>query len=181
VGFYLGDYILKLHFGFEDYSYETRYEASSPLVHSVKSKRPKVLSRPQQAYGQGKTTAEVAAELEAKYKIVETFWELEEDNFVEMIEDAFVEDIENVMQMSEVKKATGVSVKETDKIEAKFKQNLSSRRYDGMISGVPTLAAQKGVSHLRQHPYAKRGSRPSFIDTGMYQRSFRAWIEDVED
>jgi hypothetical protein len=74
-----------------------------------------------------------------------------------------------------------VSVKETDKIEAKFRQNLSSRKYDGVIPGVPTTAAQRGISHLQQRPYAKRSSRPSFVDTGMYQRSFRAWVEDVED
>jgi hypothetical protein len=139
------------------------------------------MTRSQQVYGEGKTTVEVANELESKYHIVETFWEMEEDNFVELLEDSFAEDIEEVMQMGQVPKAGGISDKETDKIETKFRQSLTSQRFDGVISGVPTLAAQRGVSHLMQHPYARRGPRPSFIDTGMYMRSFRAWVEDVED
>lgn len=172
---------MKLHLGFEDYSYEARFTEASPLTRTVKARRPRQPTRTHQAYGEGKTTEQVAKELEDKYKIVETFWQLEEDNFVELLEEAFAEDIEDVMQMSEVKKAKGISDKETDKIEARFRQNLSSRRYDGMLPGVPTTAAQRGVSHLKQRPYAKRGPRPSFVDTGMYQRSFRAWVEDVED
>jgi hypothetical protein len=139
------------------------------------------MSRAQQAYGQGKTTSEVAADLEARYKIVETFWEMEEDNFVEVIEEAFADDIEDVMQMGQVPKTGGISDRETDKIEKKFMQNLQSHKYDGVISGVPTTAAQRGVSHLYQKPYAKRAPRPSFIDTGMYQRSFRAWVEELDE
>lgn len=139
------------------------------------------MSRAQQAYGEGKTTTDVAADLEARYKIVETFWEMEEDNFVEVIEEAFADDIENVMQMGQVPKTGGISDKETDKIEKKFMQNLQSRKYDGVLPGVPTTAAQRGVSHLHRHPYAKRAPRPSFIDTGMYQRSFRAWVEELDE
>ncbi len=171
---------MKLQLGFEDHAYEVRYDKASPLTQSTKSKKPRVLTRSQEGYGQGKTTLEVAADLEAKYKIVETFWEMEEDDFVEMLEDAFADTIEEVMTVEKVSKK-GVSIKETDKIEAKFRQNLANRRYDGVISGVPTTASQRGVSHLRQHPYAKRAPRPSFIDTGMYQRSFRVWVEDIDD
>lgn len=181
MGLNLGYYILKLHLGFEDHAYDVRYEELSPLARSTKSNRPKVMSRAQQAYGQGKTTREVAAELETKYKIVETFWELEEDNFIEVLEDAFAEDLEEVMQMSTTVKGP-VLTKETEKIEAKFRRNLSNRRYDGIIPGFPTTAAQKGVSHLRKHPYAKSNpSRPSAIDTGMYMRSFRAWVEETDE
>jgi hypothetical protein len=172
---------MKLHLGFEDYAYHARYGLSSPLTQAVKRRAPKVMTRSQQVYGEGKTTVEVANELESKYHIVETFWEIEQDKFVEVLEDAFAEDIEEVMQMDRIPKAGGISDKETDKIEAKFRSSLSNQRFDGVISGVPTLAAQRGVSHLRQHPYARRGPRPSFIDTGMYMRSFRAWVEDVED
>jgi hypothetical protein len=172
---------LKLHFGFEDHPYHARYGPSSPLTQAVKRRTPKVMTRPQQAYGEGKTTVEVANELESRYHIVETFWEMEEDKFIEVLEDAFADDIEEVMQMGQIPKTGGISDKETDKIEARFRNYLTNKRFDGVIAGVPTLAAQRGVSHLKQHPYAKRGPRPSFIDTGMYMRSFRAWVEDVED
>jgi hypothetical protein len=181
VGFNLGDYILKLVLGFEDHPYPTRYDASSPLAKTVKRRRPKVMSPAQEAYGQGKTTKEVAADLEARYSIVETFWEMEEDTFIEVLEDAFADNIEEVMQMGQIPKTGGISDKETDKIEKKFMQSLQSRRFDGVIPGVPTTAAQRGVSHLYKQPYARRAPRPSFINTGMYQRSFRVWVEDLDE
>jgi hypothetical protein len=135
------------------------------------------MSKPQEAYGQGKTTREVAAELETKYKIVETFYEMEEDYIVSLIEDSIGADLEKVALMNKPSKK-GFSDADTDKIEKRFRQSLSSQAYDGMIPGVPTLASIRGVSHLRKHPYAQRGSRPSFIDTGLYSRSFRAWVEE---
>jgi hypothetical protein len=154
---------MKLHLGFEDRPYVSRP--------SKGGKTP---------YGQGKTTQEVAKELEDRYKIVEAFWEMEQDIFTESLEDAFAEDLEEIMTMKTPSRK-GFSFKGTDVIEARFRRNLTSRRYDGVIPGVPTLAAQRGVSHLEQKPYAKRGSRPSFIDTGRYRQSFRAWVEDWED
>jgi hypothetical protein len=62
-------------------------------------------------------------------------------------------------------------------IARRFKDMLSQRAYDGKIMGVPTKAAQAGVSHRFKKPYAKRASRPSFIDTGQYQASFVSWME----
>jgi hypothetical protein len=48
--------------------------------------------------------------------------------------------------------------------------------------GIKTLAARRGVSHLLPHPYSKNNPpRPSFIDTGLYRKSFRAWVEDIEE
>ena len=71
-----------------------------------------------------------------------------------------------------------MSFEETDKIEEKFRRALASRAFDGLIAGVPTTAAQRGVSHKRRHPYAKRGPRPSFIDTDTYRQSFTVWMEE---
>jgi hypothetical protein len=172
---------MKLHLGFEDHAYETRYEESSPLTKTAKSRRSKTMSPAQKAYGQGKTTREVAEELETQYGIVEKFYELEADNIVEMLEETLGESIERIMTMEQPPKTGGIPVKETDKIEAKFRARL---KREELHSGgtVPTLAAIRGVSHLRKHPYAKSNPRrPSFIDTGMYQRSFRAWVEETDE
>jgi hypothetical protein len=167
---------MKLMLGFESFPYPARYSAGSPLTASVKKRKPKILSRAQQSYGQGKTTSDIANELETKYGIVEAFYELEEDNIIEMLEDAFGEDIEEVMTMEEPK--TGIATEETDKIEKRFRTRLNREELHTR-GNVPTLAAQRGISHLRQHPYAKGAtSRPSFVDTGLYQRSFRAWVEN---
>ena len=61
-------------------------------------------------------------------------------------------------------------------IENRFKQFLSLREVEKLgIPGVPTKAALAGVSH--RFKGKKGGRRPSFIDTGLYQASFKAWID----
>ena len=177
MGLHLGYHVLKLHLGFEEHAYEARYSESSPLTASAKKRAPKRPSRAQLAYGQGKTTTDVQKELEDRYKIVETFFEMNEDYIVGLVEDMLSEDIETVMS-SEEPSTEGLSFKETDKIETRFRRALSSEEFNGVIPGVPTRTARQGVSHLRRHPYAARSARPSFIDTGLYQRSFRAWVEE---
>ena len=63
-------------------------------------------------------------------------------------------------------------------IETRFRHFLSQKEMDSLgVPGVPTKAALAGVSHRFKHPYAKRAPRPSFIDTGLYEASFRAWVE----
>lgn len=172
----LGDYILKLNFGFENVPYVERYSPSSPLTARAKRK-PKTMTRAQESYGQGKTTVQVAKDLEQRYHIVETFYAIEEKSITKMLEEAFAEELEDVKIMARPS-AKSISDAVTDKIEAKFRRSLTSRAYDGVIPGVPTLASLRGVSHLRQHPYAARAPRPSFIDTGLYQRTFRAWVTE---
>jgi len=172
---------MKIHLGFVNFPYQGRYGAESPLTATVKKKRQRTLSKAQTGYGEGRTTAEVAEELEKRYNIVETFFDLEKDKILEMIEEAFAEDAEIVM-MGQPPRTGGLSDKATDKIEQSFRRNLAAQKYDGLIRGVPTLASLRGVSHLKLHPFAKRNSsRPSFIDTGMYQRSFTVWAEADED
>jgi len=168
---------LKLHLGFEDMPYEARYETESPLAPSVKKRRPKVMSAAQQAYGQGKTTHQVSEELETRYGILEYFFRANEDFIVGIIEEAMYEDIETIMGQK-VPPTGGISVEETDKIEARFRRALSNKEFDNRLRGVPTKTAQAGVSHLYKHPYVKRPPRPSFIDTGLYQKTFRAWVEE---
>lgn len=163
---------MKLVFGFE----ANPYTGHSSSVRKAIGKAP---TRSQRIYGQGKTARDVAKELEEKYEIVATFFELEEEFIVELIEEAFAEDIEEVLQAKRVS-PKGLSDRATDKIQARFIQNLKTRRYDGVIRGVPTLSSLRGVSHLLAQPFAQRGSRPSFVDTGNYAQSFRAWVEDVE-
>jgi hypothetical protein len=164
---------MKLVFGFENTPYSARYSRASPLPAYVKKRRPRALSPTQQAYGQGKTVGQVAEELEKKYGITEKFYELEENYIVDNFEESFA----NTTAIGIMGGSWDVAW-DPIKLEGRFRRSLSSRRFDGLIPGVPTKAAQRGVSHLRQNPYAARGSRPSFIDTSLYQRSFKAWLEN---
>jgi hypothetical protein len=165
---------LKLMFGFEANPYRRQ---GSPTYKAMGGRS---ATRSQRQYGVGMTAKDVAKELEDKYAIVETFYNMEEDHIVDLIEDAFLEDLEEVMQADKVSRK-GISDEATNQIQERFKQNLLLKKYDGVLGGVPTLAAQRGVSHLQAHPFTRRAPRPSFVDTGNYMNSFRVWVEDLEE
>jgi hypothetical protein len=131
------------------------------------------VSPAQLSYGHGKTTGQVATELESKYHIVETFYGFEENNIIDDYEKAFQSGLELGMDGGSWDVVWDPSVK----YEGRFKRSLSGRKYDGVIRGVPTQASLRGVSHLYRNPFAQRAPRPSFIDTSLYQRSFKAWME----
>lgn len=142
-----------------------------PYVGQLAATRKRVLTHAQRVYGRGKTTGQVMDELESKYHLIGTFLDVENDLISSIVEKAMAvavdEDAEPTIPQNDL-----------NRIEARFRQNLTKRRYDGLIQGVPTLAALRGISHKYMNPYAARGSRPSFIDTSLYRNSFRAWVED---
>jgi len=163
---------MKLQLGFENTPYSARYSQQSPLTATQKRRQPQQMSKPQQDYGKSKTVGQVAEELEKKYHIVETFFNLEEDFIVDNFEGAYA----NAMVQG-IGGGSWDPAWDPSKLDNRFRRSLSSKRFDGLIRGVPTKAAQKGVSHLRMDPYGSRAPRPSFIDTSLYQRSFKAWTE----
>lgn len=123
-----------------------------------------------------KTTGEVAEILEAEYGIMEFFW----NRYGPKIIESFEEDMERQLE------AQAVGLPSPDNIfgralqtaESLFRDMIDRRELDGAVSGVATGAARKGVNHRLSHPYAKGNpERPSFKDTGLYQASFRAWVE----
>ena len=122
------------------------------------------------------TTGDVAEILEAKYHIVETFFETHENEIVGMLEQSVEDALQNIV-LGAPAGASFSAQAETD-IGALFKTWLSARGMDDTATpGVPTEAARRGVSHRFLHPYAKRPSRPSFIDTGLYEANFIAYSD----
>jgi hypothetical protein len=108
VGFNLGYYVLKLQLGFDNLPYTTRSSRTrTALGRGV---------RIHKGYGEGKTTADVAKELEEKYQVVEKFWEPASDRIIDMLEEAFADDIEDVMTMQKPSKK-GFSDEFTDRFQ----------------------------------------------------------------
>jgi hypothetical protein len=166
---------MNLRFGFVDVPYSARYSKRSP-VKALRGKKPKPMSPMQQAYGQGETTVSVANDLEKRYHILDKFQEMYEDQITDIVIDSYADGIEAMFNGQKPGLVDSVNKKAGD-IEKMFRDSLTNKEYDGKLSNVPTVAAQRGVSHLFAHPYARRAPRPSFIDTGMYQASFTAWAE----
>jgi hypothetical protein len=125
------------------------------------------------------TTFDVAQILEAKYGIMQVFWDrVAGPGAADALAESAAGALENLLAGAPAS-AVALTSDFTAGLETKFKDFLATRQVEGMgIQGVPTLAAIKGVNHRLRHPYAKANPRrPSFIDTGTYQANFRAWVD----
>lgn len=123
------------------------------------------------------TTGDVAGWLENKYGVMQSFYDTKKDQVAAAIENGLQGALENMM-MGRSSFAVDPFGAATSTIEDSFKQFLATKEIEGLgIAGVPTQAALRGVSHRMKRPYARRAPRPSFIDTGLYQSSFKAWVD----
>lgn len=125
-------------------------------------------------YSNGKTTTgDVAEILENKYGVMGYFWELNKFKIVNAVEGALEGALETILMGGQV--TADPFLAGTSDIEAQFQHFLDSKQMDGKVGGVPTAASLKGVSHRFKR---KRGPpRPSFIDTALYEHSFKCWVE----
>lgn len=155
---------MKLHLGVLDLPY-----ADAASYKKVKRRKP-------QSSEGSKTTGEVATILEEKYKVMETFWDANKIKIAKSLENSFKDALEAIIMGAPLGLDPAGAV--TSEIEELFRETLTLKKLDGKIPGVPTKAAQKGVSHRFKHPYKKRPPRPSFIDTGLYEGSMRAWVDE---
>jgi hypothetical protein len=122
----------------------------------------------------GLTTADVAEFLESKYGLMEAFYRVHGD----IVMGAMAKSLEGSMESLLMGKRVNPWGYATQVIQREFREFISSREAERVgIPGTPTKAALRGVNHRLKHPYASRNARrPSFIDTGLYQASMRAWV-----
>lgn len=136
-----------------------------------------------------KTTGEVAQILENKYHVMETFYVVREDK----IADYLAGSLSNAI-------ADAVSGRRSNQspfddgmrdIEAEFRDFLDANEMSRLVAGLSegesaafdwsktfSSAANAGVrSRFKNRQNNNGGPRPVFVDTGLYQESFRAWVE----
>lgn len=166
-----------LHLGVIDVPYVEREPPArrkARLAKNAKRPLPSKLRHPDAAF---KTTGDVATILESKYGVMEAFFDNHEVEIVGDLTESLAGALEDVVSGAPVADRDPFA-EGTSKIEEKFKAFLSSREAERVgIDGTPTRAARRGVNHRFKHPYAKSNPRrPSFIDTGLYQASMKAWV-----
>ena len=123
------------------------------------------------------TTGDVAGWLESKYGVMGKFYERHEQDVANDLAES-VKNAAEAMMMGAPATLDPFGAA-TSQIETRFKQFLSNKEMDALgVPGVPTAASLKGVSHRFKRPYVRRGPRPSFVDTGTYQSSFKAWLSN---
>lgn len=118
------------------------------------------------------TTGDVATWLEKRYAIMEVFSRVHQKDIAQAVENSLGGAIDSLV-MGRAIDPWGAA---TQKIQSEFKDFIASQEAERVgIPGTPTLAALMGINHRKKHPHTGI-RRPSFLDTGMYMNSFRAWM-----
>lgn len=155
-----------LHLGVIEFPYVQR----PPVAPKRPSKKPR---KARGSAARTETTGDVATFLENRYHIMEIFYE----EHAQGVADALAESLAGTL----VNLHMGAPIPEDpylggqSKIDVLFKQWLSSGAIEQIgIPGVPTKAALEGISHRFKSGIG--GRRVSFVDTGLYETSFWAWV-----
>ena len=167
--------MLRLHLGVTELPYSGKV-AATPADHFAALKRGKPLSK--SAARASLTTGDVAEILEARYDVLRVFFDSHADKIAAAYASAMRGSLENALLGAPAQSNEALLAPAMSEIETMFKRFLSGGMIEYLgVPGTPTAAALHGVSHRFKHPYAKRARRPSFIDTGLYESSFKAWVE----
>jgi hypothetical protein len=167
----VGDDVI-LHLGVVDQLYTGKQPASTAEVFAALQAGKGV---PKKSVVHGAvSTGDVAEFLENKYHVMETFFEAHADEIAEAVIGSYAGAAESILQGAP--STLDPFVGAAGDIKAMFNRFLDSGEMERMgIPGVPTKAAQEGVS---QRFKTRHGPpRPSFIDTGLYESSFVAWVD----
>lgn len=161
---------MKLHLGVIDLPY-----MQPPTVKKVAKAKRGRKNRPTTSQPGTQSTGDVAQWLENKYDVMQGFFDLHEKEIVHSLENSIAGALESlVMGAPPSLDPFGTAMGEIEKT-FKFKYIENEEITSTGASGVPTQAALDGVNHRLKGGRGAR--RPSFIDTGLYQSSFRAWIK----
>lgn len=123
-------------------------------------------------------TGDVAEILEDHYGILQTFVNWNIKDIAKDMASSLAGSLETMMMGGPHGDPFAAAM---DKTQTRAKKFISSQEAERrIISGrwpVPTGAALKGINHRKKNP--RTGiRRPSFIDTGLYQNSLKAWVEE---
>jgi hypothetical protein len=129
------------------------------------------------------TTGDVAGFLEDRYHVMEVFARENETKIAGYLEDGLRGSLESLLMGAPPSLDPFGSG--TAKIEERFKNFLSLGEMDALgYPGVPTQAAINRASGKRRSARFKRRRGPatnvapvSFVDTGLFSSSFKAWID----
>lgn len=156
---------MKLHFGVIEQPYQ-----DPNIARTYHAAMKKALG---EGYGPVETTGDVAELLEAKYHPMEHFFQIHGQHVADAMADAMAGSLESVlMGAPKTHDPFGTAMSRT---EERFKAMLSNKELETLgYPGVPTKAALQGRS--KRHKRSKGPPRPSFIDSGLYQASFKAWV-----
>ena len=120
------------------------------------------------------TTGDVAGFLETKYGVMQRFWDKHAQSNTDDIANGLAGAIEGMMMGAPPGDPYADGM---ESIGQRFRVFLRDEEIVGTgAPGVPTQAALDGVNHRLKRRKGRR--RPSFIDTGLYFATFKAWTTE---
>lgn len=123
----------------------------------------------------GKSVYDVAVINEGKYGIMQFFADVHGQEIAHELSEAIVGSFESMLQGKPP--SPDLYAQASPQIELMFQNFLDRKEMDNKVPGVPTAASLSGISLRFKSKKNKSGTRPSFIDTGLYENSFRAWCD----
>lgn len=144
----------------------------------------------EQAVGKGKkravalsvTTGEVAGYLENKYHPMEVFFEIHGEEIAKDLEEGLAGTLESLLMGAPPSLSAFGSAESA--IDKRFRDFLTNKEMERLgYPGVPTEASGSGkrvggINHRLKNPYARSNpARPSFVDTALYENSFKSWVD----
>ncbi|EBO7441351.1 hypothetical protein D0Q39_03680 [Salmonella enterica] len=120
------------------------------------------------------TTGDVAEILEGKYRIMQTFFDRHGEEIAQMMSNDLAAGLENMLAGAPL--PVDPFAESMSQVHHLFVAFLDNEEMNG-TEGVPTARALEGIS--KRFKNRKGEPWPSFIDTGMFQASMRAWVSGV--
>lgn len=124
--------------------------------------------------GSPTTTVEVATILEAKYGVMQAFYDAHKGDIEGALINSLEGALEDIFAGAPPRDPFGEAGQDIDKA---FRTFLMSGEIETMgIEGVPTKAAlDRRSGRFKKKKGPER--RPSMIDTGLYEASFKSWVD----
>ena len=125
--------------------------------------------------GEPNTTLTVAKALEAKYHVMQVFYDHHEDDIAKALVHGLEGAIEDLYAGAPMHDPFAEI---NEEVTQGFRQWLLQGEIETLgVEGVPTKASIERRSS-RFKSGVGPSERPSFVDTGAYELAFRAWVED---
>ena len=128
-----------------------------------------------EARGATVTTGDVGGYLESKYHLMETFFEVKEEEIGEICAKNMARIVDDLLAGLPVQNQDPFAASMSE-VEAMFKDWITTGEAERVgIPGTPTKASIARRS-LRFKKKVSQGPRPSVVDSSLFESSFRAWV-----
>jgi hypothetical protein len=121
------------------------------------------------------TTGDVAQWLEDKYGVMQAFFDSEENVIAKAVTDA-MEDAFDFLVQTGKPPARLFPAEGLPDVQRAFNAFIDLKKMDYLNPGVPTKASLDGVNSRLKTRHGP--VRPSFKDSGLFESTFRAWIDE---